>query len=105
MNALDHLVLRQLRLWNAAYACRVEIRLFGLDAAKAAQFLVSLFLPLCYQVRIPIPLLEQPVVQIGRNCFTLVVHIIDVSRPLMVYLKDRRQCPLLRLALVRIVLS
>ena len=62
--------------------------IFSLDAGKATQFLVSLFLPLCDEVFVS-PLLPQAIlVQLSGDLLLFVVEIVDVSGPLMMELED-----------------
>ncbi len=83
-HALNVLVILELCSRHPADACRVfEVGLLSLHATQAAEFLVSLFLPLGNQHRIGIAVFEQPVVQLLADRFLLVVQLVDVATPLM----------------------
>lgn len=100
-DALYRLILLELLLWHSADAGRVEVRLLGLDAAQAAQLLVSLLLPLGDQVGVRVSVLEQPVIELFRDRFLLIVEIVDVAGACV----QVRVCPLGVMIKARVVVS
>ena len=88
---LDELVVGELVVGHATYAGGVEVGFGCLDAAQTAELLVPWLLPLGNQVGVGVALLEQPVVQLARDGLALVKEVVDVPRPLVVYLEDGRE--------------
>lgn len=104
-DALNLLVLLQLLSRHATDARAVEVRLFRLDAAQAAELhfqvsrlasrsqiqaklfqqiltylLVSLLLPLGNQVGVRVLILQQPVIQLLTDRLLLIVKVVDIPR-------------------------
>jgi hypothetical protein len=105
VDALNVLVLFHRIFWHATDACRAEVGLLGLDAARAAKLLVALLLPLCNQHGIRVAVLQQPVVELLADGLLLIVHVVDVARSLVGDLEDGPCHLVLLLALVRCVLG
>ena len=100
-HALDFLILFQLLARHAANACAIEIGLLCLDTPQTAKLrhkvskessneilfdrvktylFIPLLLPFRDQIRIGVPVLQQPVVELLGNGFLLVVQVVDVTR-------------------------
>lgn len=90
---------------NPANAVCAEIRIPSLDAAKAAQILVPLLLPLRNQVLVGHVLVQAVFVQFATDRLSAVEQVVDVPRLLVVYFEYRPQRLLLTLAFVRLSLS
>jgi len=89
--ALNRLVFLELCLGHSANTRCVEIGFLRLDATQATELLITLFLPLCYQVRIRVVVFQQPVIELLGYCFLLVVEVVDISGALVTDLKNRPQ--------------
>lgn len=87
-HTLDILILLQLRLRHPTDTRRIEIRLLGLYAPQTTQLLVPLPLPLRDQLRVRVPVLQQPVVQLLGYSLLLVVEFVDVAAALVADLED-----------------
>lgn len=104
-DALYGLVIFQLGFGDAADAGGAEVCFFGLYAAEAAELFIALLLPLCYQIRVGIVVLQEPVVKGFAYGFFLIVKVVYVSRPLMGNLENRPQHLILLLPFVGGVLG
>lgn len=82
-DALHIAILFQLSSRHSADTRAVEVCLFRLDAAQAAELLVALLLPLGNEHRIGISILQQPLVQLLADGLLLVVEIVYVAAPLV----------------------
>jgi len=102
VGALDNPSHFQLALWDSADAVGSEVGVSCLDAAQAAQVLISLLLPLGDQVLVCVPLLYAVVIQLPADGLPLVEQVEDVAAPLVVQSEDRPQGLHLPLALVRL---
>lgn len=79
----------QTPLGHPTYTTPSKIRLLSLHTPQTTQLLIPLLLPLRNQVRIRIPILQQPVVQLFRDGFARVVQVVNVSGAGMGDLEDR----------------
>ena len=97
IHALNDLVFLELLAGHATDASAVKVGLVGLDASETAELeessqrvkrrevcaevaylFVALLLPLCDQVLVGVVVFQQPLVQLFRNGFFLVVEVVDV---------------------------
>ena len=97
IDALNDLILLEVLARHATDAGAVKVGLVGLDASETAELeessqrvkrrgvcaevaylFVALLFPLCDQVLVGVVVLQQPLVQLFRNGFFLVVEVVDV---------------------------
>lgn len=95
----------KLALGDSADAVRSKVCVSGLNTAQAAEVLIALLLPLCYEVFICISLLYTVLIQLSADGFSLVEQIKNVSTPLMMKSENRPERLNLPLSFVRLCLS
>lgn len=88
VNALNDLSFFQFRLWYATDAIRTKVCVSCLNASKATKIFVSRFLPFCDQVSVGDFLLQAIFVKFARNNFTSNIHVVNVSRLLVMNFED-----------------
>ena len=79
VDALNDLVLLELLARHATDTGAVEVGLLGLNAAKTAELLVALFLPLGDEVSVGVGVFEEPVVELFADGGFFVVEVVDVA--------------------------
>lgn len=91
MSALNDSPHFQLAFGDPADAVGSEVGVPGLDAAQAAEVLITLFLPLCNQVFVSIPFLDAVLIELSADGLSFIEEIKDVTCFLVMDPEDRPQ--------------
>jgi len=88
MHTLDNFALLQFRFGHTTNAVRAKVCVTRLDATQAAQVLVARLFPLGNEIGISDSFLQTILVELTRNDFASVEHVVNVAGFLMVDLED-----------------